>query len=75
MERENTGSEHRDTYLLYCRAAADREIETEVRDVDKIRITKVNIRLLSRATFWGVIRVLQSNINICYPPQLSAPHF
>jgi hypothetical protein len=30
---------------------------------------------LSRVAFWGVIRALQSDINICYTPQISAPHY
>ncbi len=33
-----------------------------------------NVLKLSRVSFLGVIRALQSNINICYPPQLGAPH-
>jgi hypothetical protein len=26
------------------------------------------------AALWGVIIALQSNINICYPPQSASPH-
>jgi hypothetical protein len=33
-----------------------------------------SVRKLSRVAFWGVIRALQSDINICYTPQTSAPH-
>ncbi len=29
-----------------------------------------NVLKLSRMAFWGVIRALQSNINICFPPSL-----
>ncbi len=31
-------------------------------------------RKLSRVAFWGVIRALQSNINICYYPHPAAPN-
>jgi hypothetical protein len=49
---------HRDTFLEQQQTE---KIETEVRDVDRIRIT---CTLASR----GVIRVLQSDIKICPPP-------
>jgi hypothetical protein len=29
--------------------------------------------LLSRVTFWGVIRALQPDINICFPPRFQLP--
>jgi hypothetical protein len=49
------------------------KIETEVKDVDRIRITKVYVSCPGVA-FWGVIRALQSDINICYnPPSLHLP--
>jgi hypothetical protein len=32
-----------------------------------------NVLKLSRVAFWGVIRILQSNINIYYSPQSAAP--
>jgi hypothetical protein len=47
------------------------KFETEVKDVDRIRITKVYASCPGLA-FWGLIGALQSDINICYPPQLSA---
>jgi hypothetical protein len=43
------------------------KIETEVKDVDRIQITKVYTSCLGEA-FWGVIRALQSDINICHKP-------
>ena len=58
--------EHRDTYL---EQQETEKIETEVRDVDRRRITKVYDCL----GFWGVIRALQSDINICFSPPLSTP--
>jgi hypothetical protein len=46
-----------------------------MRVVDGIRIRQVYAcAMLSRVAFWGVIRALQSDINIWYPPHLSAPH-
>ncbi len=55
---------HRDTYLEQQQTE---KIETEVRDVDRIRITKVYACCLGWPS-GGVIRALQSDINICYPP-------
>jgi hypothetical protein len=48
------------------------KIETEVRDVDRMRIRE-SVRMLSRMVFWGVIRALQSDINIYYPHCLQLP--
>jgi hypothetical protein len=50
-----------------------KKIETEVKYVDRIQITKVYASCPG-VVFWGVIRALQSDINICYPPQPSSPH-
>ncbi len=46
---------HRDRYLEYQQTE---KTENEVRDVDRIQITKV--RKLSREAFWEVIRALQT---------------
>jgi hypothetical protein len=47
------------------------KIESKVKDVDRIRISYASS---SRVAFWGIIRALQSDINICYPPpQTSSP--
>jgi hypothetical protein len=57
---------HRDTYLEQQQTE---KIETEVRDVDRIRITKVSL-----VAFWGVIiRALLLDINICYTPSFQLP--
>jgi hypothetical protein len=47
--------------------------ETAMRDVNRIRINK-SVRMVSRVDFWGVIRALQSKINIYFYPQPAAPH-
>ena len=60
----------RDTHLEQQQTE---KIETEVRDVDRIRVIET-VRMLSRVAFWGVIRALQADTNICYTPQPSAPH-
>ncbi len=53
--------EHRERYLEQKQTE---KIETEVkRDVDRIRISKV-YGCCPGVAFWGVIRALQSNINI-----------
>jgi hypothetical protein len=49
------------------------KIETELEDVDRIRIRKVYACCPGLA-FWGVIRALLLVINIGYPNHLSAPH-
>ncbi len=49
---------------MYSVVTAAREFETEVRDTERKRI---------RVAFWGVIRALQPDINICYPPSLQLP--
>ncbi len=56
--------DHGDTYL---EQQETEKIDTEVRDVDRILITEV----YACCPGWhseGVIRALQSVINICYPP-------
>ncbi len=45
------------------------KIKTDVRDVDRIRITNdESVRMLSRVAFWWIIRALQSDINKRYTP-------
>ncbi len=64
------GRYHRDRYLDQHQTEKN---ETEVKDVDRIRITKVYASCPG-AAFWVVIRVLQSDINICYnPPVFISP--
>jgi hypothetical protein len=65
---EQHGNYHRDTYLEQQKTE---KIETEVRDVERIRITNV-YACCPGWPYKGVIRALQSDINICYPPQPSA---
>jgi hypothetical protein len=64
------GGNHRDIYLEQQQTE---KIETEVRDVDRIRVIET-VRMLSRVAFWRVIRSFQSNINLYYSPQSAAPH-
>jgi hypothetical protein len=49
------------------------KIETELEDVDRIRIRKV-YACCPRWHSGGVIRALLLVINICYPKYFSAPH-
>jgi hypothetical protein len=53
----------------YSRVTADRENW----NWDERR-RQESVRKLSRVAFWEFIRALQPDINICCPPQTSAPH-
>jgi hypothetical protein len=64
------GFSHRDRHL---EQQETEKIESEVRDVDRIRITKC-VRMLPRVAFWRVIKALRSNINRYFSPQPAAPH-
>ena len=67
------GPEGFNHWVRYSRVTADRENwnwdERRRQDTNQ-----ESVRKLSRVAFWGVIRALQSDINICYTPQTSAPH-
>jgi hypothetical protein len=64
------GFNHRNRHL---EQQETEKIESEVRDVDRIRIMRC-VRMLPRVAFWEVISALQSNINRSFPPQPAAPH-
>jgi hypothetical protein len=56
------------THRRYLEYQQTEKIETEVIDVDRIR-------MISKVAFWWVIRAIQSDINICYSfsPSLQFP--
>ncbi len=62
------GFNHRNRHLEQQKTE---KIESEVRDVDRIRISKC----VPGVAFWRVIRALQSNINRYFPPSLPLPTY
>jgi hypothetical protein len=60
---------------MYLDQQQTEEIVTKVKDIGARWDTNYeSVRMLSRVAFWGVIRALQSDINVSYSPHHASPH-